>query len=72
MKKIVLDKYLHCKHCLGKQTKSGLMQVGVKGEELYVICENCDRPVWKTVLAHDAMAAFRGPCPCCEAEKKQK
>jgi len=66
-----LDRYFHCKNCLGKKQPSGIMEAGVKDDTMFVLCKTCGEPVFKTALAPDIRDHMaKTPCPCCTCEEE--
>ena len=60
-----LDMYMHCQKCFKKDTQSGVMEVGRKGDKFCVICENCKSEVTSFPIPEKLNKFFgRGCCEC--------
>jgi hypothetical protein len=68
-------RYLHCANCImsGNEKYHGDMEayLDTKIGELFLICKVCKKDVFKTILAPEIAAKFKG-CKCAECEKEKK
>jgi hypothetical protein len=66
------EQYLHCRTCLGSQSPNyrGHMEAYVKDGELHLVCKNCKRDVFKTILA-ESMREHLGKCSCAMCDKEK-